>query len=61
MKKSLKTAEEALTKECNQVKDLEQELMDLKRCLPTTANALMLLPTIVATAGRTIHATYMGG
>ena len=42
-------AEAVLTKEHSQVKDLEQELKDLKSCLQLEANASMLPPTTLAT------------
>ena len=50
-KKSYCNAEAALTKEHSQVKDLEQELKDLKSCLQSEVkvNASTLLPTTLAT------------
>ena len=53
VKKSYCNAEAALTKEHSCIKDLEQELKDLKSCLQSEANALVLLPVTVATAGQT--------
>ena len=53
MKKSWRNAEVVLTKEHSQVKDLEQELKDLKSHLQTTANASALPPMTVVTAGPT--------
>ena len=50
MKKSYCNAEAALTKEHSRIKDLEQELKDLKSCLQLKANTSMLLPTTLATA-----------
>ena len=44
-KKSCHNAEAALTKEHSWVKDLEQELKDLKSCLQLEANTSMLPPT----------------
>ena len=49
MKKSYRNAEAALTKEHSWVKDLEQELKDLKSCLQSETNASMLPPTPLAT------------
>ena len=49
MKTSYHNAEAALTKEHNQVKDLEQELKDLKSCLQVEVNASALLPTTLVT------------
>ena len=51
-KKSYHNAEAALTKEHSQVKDLEQELKDLKSHLQLEANASALLPTTLATANQ---------
>ena len=48
-KKSYRSAEAALTKEHSQVKDLEQELKDLKSCSQVEANASALPPTTLAT------------
>ena len=48
-KKSYCNAEAVLTKEHSQVKDLEQELKDLKSHLQVEANASALLPTTLAT------------
>ena len=48
-KKSYHNVEAALTKEHSWVKDLEQELKDLKSCLQVEANASALLPTTLAT------------
>ena len=48
-KKSYHNAEAALTKEHSWVKDLEQELKDLKSCLQVEANASALPPTTLAT------------
>ena len=48
-KKSYCNADAALTKEHSQVKDLEQELKDLKSCLQSEVNASTLLPTTLAT------------
>ena len=47
MKKSYCNAEAALTKEHSRVKDLEQELKDLKSHLQVEANASALPPTLV--------------
>ena len=49
MKKSYHNAEAALTKEHSWVKDLEEELKDLKSCLQVEANTSALLPTTLAT------------
>ena len=49
-KKSYRNAEAALTKEHSHVKDLEQELKDLKSCSQPEANASVLLPMTLATA-----------
>ena len=49
-KKSYRNAEAALTKEHSQVKDLEQELKDLKSHSQFEANASTLLPTTLVTA-----------
>ena len=49
-KKSYHNAEAALTKEHSCVKDLEQELKDLKSYLQSEVNASMLLPMMLATA-----------
>ena len=49
VKKSYCNAEAALTKEHSQVKDLEQELKDLKSHLQVEANTSTLPPTILAT------------
>ena len=49
MKKSYRNTEPALTKEHSQVKDLEQELKDLKSHLQLEVNASMLPPTTLAT------------
>ena len=38
-----------LTKQCSQVKDLEQELKDLKSCSQVAVNASALPPTTLAT------------
>ena len=46
MKKSYRNTEAALTKEHSRVKDLEQELKDLKSHLQVEANASALLPTL---------------
>ena len=48
-KKSYCNVEAALTKEHSWVKDLEQELKDLKSCSQVEANASALLPTTLAT------------
>ena len=48
-KKSSCNAEAALTKEHSQVKDLEQELKDLKSCLQVEANTSALPPTTLVT------------
>ena len=48
-KKSYCNAEAALTKEHSQVKDLEQELKDLKSCSQSEVNASTLRPTTLAT------------
>ena len=50
MKKSYCNAEAALTKEHSQVKDLEQELKDLKSHLQSEVNASVLLPMSLAIA-----------
>ena len=50
VKKSYHNAEVALTKEHSCVKDLEQELKDLKSCSQSEVNASVLLPTTVVTA-----------
>ena len=49
-KKSYRNVEAALTKEHSQVKDLEQELKNLKSHLQLEANASALLPTTLVTA-----------
>ena len=49
MKKLYHNAEAALTKEHSWVKDLEQELKDLKSRSQSEANASMLLPTTLVT------------
>ena len=49
VKKSYRNAEAALTKEHSWVKDLEQELKDLKSHSQFKANASTLLPTTLAT------------
>ena len=49
MKKSYRNVEAALTKEHSQVKDLEQELKDLKSHSQVEANASALPPTTLAT------------
>ena len=49
MKKSYHNAEAVLTKEHSQVKDLEQELKDLKSRSQVEANASALPPTTLAT------------
>ena len=51
VKKYLRNAEVVLTKEHSYVKDLEQELKDLKSHLQATANASTLPPTTMVTAG----------
>ena len=56
-KKSYHNAEAALTKEHSHIKDLEQELKDLKSCLQSEANASVLLPVTMATAGPTSQVT----
>ena len=48
MKKSYCNVEAALTKEHSQVKDLEQELKDLKSCSQVEANTSALPPTTLA-------------
>ena len=48
-KKSYRNVEAALTKEHSRVKDLEQELKDLKSCLQVEANASALPPTTLVT------------
>ena len=50
VKKSYRNTEAALTKEHSQVKDLEQELKDLKSHSQVEANTSTLLPTTLATA-----------
>ena len=50
VKKSYRNTEAALTKEHSHVKDLEQELKDLKSCLQSEANASMLPPMTLVTA-----------
>ena len=50
MKKSYHNTEAALTKEHSWVKDLEQELKDLKSHLQLEANTSMLPPTTLAMA-----------
>ena len=47
-KKSYRNMEAALTNEHSWVKDLEQELKDLKSCLQVEANTSTLLPTTLA-------------
>ena len=54
-KKSSRNAEAALTKECSQVKDLEQELKDLKSHSQVESNASVLPPMTVVTAGLTMQ------
>ena len=49
VKKSYRNAEAAITKEHSRVKDLEQELKDLKSHLQFEANASTLPPTTLAT------------
>ena len=53
MKKSYCNAEGALTKEHSHVKDLEQELKDLKSHLQSEVNTSVLLPVTMVTAGPT--------
>ena len=53
MKKSYRNTEAALTKEHSQVKDLEQELKDLKSRSQSEVNASTLLPTTLATVEQT--------
>ena len=53
MKKSNCNAEAALTKEHSHIKDLEQELKDLKSHSQSEVNASVLSPVTVATAGPT--------
>ena len=48
-KKSYHNAEAVLTKEHSQVKDLEQELKDLKNCSQAEVNTSALLPTTLVT------------
>ena len=48
MKKSYRSVEAVLTKEHSPVKDLEQELKDLKSHSQAEANASALLPTTLA-------------
>ena len=48
MKKSYRNTEAALTKEHSWVKDLEQELKDLKSCSQVEVNASALPPTTLA-------------
>ena len=48
-KKSYCNVEAVLTKEHSQVKDLEQELKDLKSCSQVKVNASTLPPTTLAT------------
>ena len=48
-KKSYRNAEAVLTKEHSRVKDLEQELKDLKSCSQVEANPSALPPTTMAT------------
>ena len=50
MQHEYRNAEAALTKEHSWVKDLEQELKDLKSCLQSEVNVSMLLPMTLATA-----------
>ena len=50
VKKSYRNAEAALTKEHSWVKDIEQELKDLKSCLQLEVNASALPPMTLATA-----------
>ena len=50
MKKSYHNAEAVLTKEHSRVKDLEQELKDLKSHLQAEVNASVLPPTTLAIA-----------
>ena len=50
MKKSYHNAEAVLTKEHSHVKDLEQELKDLKSHSQSEANASVLLPMTLVTA-----------
>ena len=52
-KKSYHNAEAALTKEHSHVKDLEQELKDLKSHSQSEVNASVLLPVTMVTAGPT--------
>ena len=49
VKKSYPNMEAALTKEHSWVKDLEQELKDLKSCSQAEANTSALPPTTLAT------------
>ena len=49
MKKSYRNAEAALTKEHSQVKDLEQELKDLKSRSQVEVNASALPPAMLVT------------
>ena len=43
-----------LTKEHSHIKDLEQELKDLKSCLQSEANTSVLPPVTMVTAGPTL-------
>ena len=54
-KKSYCNAEAALTKEHSCIKDLEQELKDLKSHLQSEVNASVLVPASMATAGPTLQ------
>ena len=54
VKKSYHEAEAVLTKEHSCVKDLEQELKDLKSHSQSKANASVLPPATMATAGPTL-------
>ena len=54
-KEVLLNAEAVLTKECSWVKDLEQELKDLKSHSQVELNASVLLPMTVVTAGPTMQ------
>ena len=60
-KKSYCNAKAALMKEHSQVKDLEQELKDLKSCSQIKANASTLLPTTLATVEPNYRWSYPHG
>ena len=60
-KKSYCNVEAALTKEYSRVKDLEQELKDLKSCSQVEANASALLPTTLAAVEPKLQVSYPHG